>query len=305
MVQGVNKNVIVTNDGRQYQKPSKARNVASFYAGSAAQAAAAIPLIPLSGKIMAGMREINNSVDTAEITKAIKQAMEISGMKEKGVRLYNSSPKIILTPGGIKRNFIEFISKLLSRPANPKKPFKPLNAYNNYVIRQIRHGYNACFNPKNNGVYINIDKMGTSAFHEIGHAINRNSSKFWRGMQKLRKPMMLAAMAFPMIALFKRKKAEGEEPKSIIDKTTTFIKNNVGKLTTLAFVPVVAEELMASARGNALAKKVLSPELVSKVVKSNRLGAIAYIATGIACGVGAYLGNKVRDAIAKPKEIKQ
>ena len=53
-----------------------------------------------------------------------------------------------------------------------------------------------------------------------------------------------------------------------------------------------------------MAKKVLSPELFKKVKVSNRFGAATYITSAIAVPLAAVVGSKVRDAIAKPKEIK-
>ena len=61
---------------------------------------------------------------------------------------------------------------------------------------------------------------------------------------------------------------------------------------------------MATYRGNKMAKKVLSPELFKKVQKTNCFGAITYIAVGVGAALAAVVGSKVRDAIAKPKEIK-
>lgn len=304
MVQSVNNNVIVTNDGRKYKKPGIASSIAGFYAGSTAQAVVSSASIPASILLMKNIRKINSGIDNTEISKAIKNAMEISGMNQKGVKLNIFSPKENLSLCGTFKEYCEFVKNLIFRSMSSGKPIKG-NLPDHFIKFLIKHGYNGCFDDKNNRIYVNIDKMGTSAFHEIGHAINWHLSVFWRGMQKLRTPMTIASMLLPTIALLKRKKAEGEEPTGTIDKVTTFIKNNVGKLTLLSSVPIVAEELMASARGNALAKKVLRPELVSKVVKTNRLAAMTYILAGITAGAGAYIANKVRDAIAKPKEIKQ
>ena len=172
------------------------------------------------------------------------------------------------------------------------------------MARMLEQGRNAIFLPKTNEVAVNIEKLGTAAFHEMGHAVNYNFSKFWKGMQKLRIPCGIAGGLFGTVALLKRKKVEGEEPKGFFDKTTTFIKNNVGTLTLAAFAPIVAEELMATYRGNKMAKKVLSPELFQKVKASNRFGAMTYIAAGVGAALAAVVGSKVRDAIAKPKEIK-
>lgn len=172
------------------------------------------------------------------------------------------------------------------------------------MVGAIEKGKNAGFNNLSNEVLINTEKLGTAGFHEVGHAINYNNSKFWKVMQNLRKPAMIIPGILTTIALFKRKKADGEKPKGFFDKTTTFIKEHVGTLTTLSMAPIVAEEIKATQRGNALAKKLLSPENYKKVVKTNRYGAATYIAAALAVGVGAYVANKVKDAIAKPKEIR-
>ncbi|MBQ2611149.1 hypothetical protein IJF81_02015, partial [bacterium] len=85
--------------------------------------------------------------------------------------------------------------------------------------------------------------------------MNANLSKFGKILQKCR-PMALLAIPVSQIALWKTKKAPGEEPKNGLDKTTTFIKNNAGKLTFLAFLPTLLEEGLASVKGNKLAKKL-------------------------------------------------
>ncbi len=295
--------IIETNDGSRYKKPGFLTSYGATAAGNTAFVAASMPMIPVTDYAIKNMRALNRGVDQVEISKAIKDAMRITGMKDKGVNLIKFSPIKNLSKNEVISGFMDFMRELSKRPVNPKKPFNMLNAFNNLSIRLIKYGYNAGFNPKNNSVCINVEKMGTSAFHEIGHAINYNSSKFWRVMQKMRGPMMLLGALIPTIALFKRKKAPGEKPQGVVDKVTTFIKDNVGKLTALSFVPIIAEELKATARGNVLAKELLSPELFKKVVKSNKLGALTYVATAVATGVGAYLANKVRDAIAKPKKI--
>ena len=295
--------IITTNDGSQYKKPTALTTGIAIMAGSTVQGIPQAIGIPISTTVMNKMKTLNKNIDTVEITKAMDKALEMSGMKAKGVKIFKFSPKNNKSMNNVIADFVIKMKKIMKKPANPKKPLKPVNLLNNLMLNLIRNGHNAGFNPSTNAVYINPQKLGTSAFHEIGHAINLNSSKFWRGMQILRMPAMIIASALPLIALSKRKKTESEEPTGFFDKTTTFIKDNVGKLTTLAFAPIVAEELMASARENKLAKQILNPEMVKAVVKSNRYGAITYIATGVLAGAGAYLANKVRDYIASPKKI--
>lgn len=171
------------------------------------------------------------------------------------------------------------------------------------VTSMIEKGENACYLPKGKKVIVNTEKLGLSAFHEMGHAINHNCTKFWKIMQKSRTPMKYLGSGLALTALLKRQKLEGEQPKNMFDKATTFVKNNVGKLVTLSFIPIVAEELMASHRGNKMAAKVLSPDMLTKVKASNRLGAATYITAAVVSGAGAYLASKIRDKIAAPKEV--
>ena len=106
-----------------------------------------------------------------------------------------------------------------------------------------------------------------------------------------------------MIAICKRPKAEGEHPKGFFDKATTFIKNNVGKLSFAAMLPIVAEEAIATMRGNKLAKQLLSPENFKKVAKCNMYGAATYVLSAVAMGVGAWAANKVADKFLAPKKM--
>ena len=52
-----------------------------------------------------------------------------------------------------------------------------------------------------------------------------------------------------------------------------------------------------------MAKKVLSPEMFKKIQLANKFGAISYVTTALAMPLAAVAASKVRDAIAKPKEI--
>lgn len=320
--------VISTNDGKQYQTPGFWPQTGAVIVGGMAGNAVNGISHSVSSHLMNSMKELNKGIDTVELRKAVDNALESSGMKAKGVELIDvtasgKKPKFDFSfkfpMGGVKDavedtaehtiqkvtpNFKLKKALLTEMPAKLRKT--PIGkSYISMLEDMLTNGNNACYLPKANKVVVNLEKLGTSAFHEIGHSMNRNASKFWKVMQKVRTPSMLLAGTVPIIGLFKRKKVEGEEPKNVVDKATTFIKNHCGVLTTAAFVPVVAEELKASQRGNKLAKQLLSPENYKKVVKSNRLGAASYILTALVAGVGAFVASHVRNLCSKPKEIKQ
>lgn len=274
--------IIVANDGREYQKPSKKENFKAVAAAGTVSGALTMVQLPFVNFGLNKMRKINLGVDTVEISKGLDKALDISKMKAAGVEILEPEKRVMpLSKSKLYDKFIELNAPLVG----------------------ASRGRNAVFLLNKNKIVLRKSKMGTAGFHELGHAINKNSSKFWKVVQKMRIPGMVLTSAILFTALFKRKKAEGEEPKGIFDKTTTFVKENAGKLSLLAGLPVFAEEMMASFRGNKLAKQVLSPELYNKVLKTNKWSALIYASGFLATGLIGYLTSKTRDAVAKPKEI--
>lgn len=307
---------IYSSDGTQYQKPGFVKTTAGVVAGTTAFQVASLAAMPAGIFASHKMQALNKGLNSDALRIGLNQALGTSGMANAGVKIVdlktsaNNPLKSAAAPlGGISKPF--GISDKLKTITEPKQATSFFGRVKAKIIEALKDqanpygaakaGRNAFYNPATNQVVLNTEKLGLSGFHEIGHSINANSSKFWGRMQKLRKFSMFAPLAIGAIAIFKRKKAEGEETNGVFDKVTTFIKNNAGKLTLASMLPMVAEELKASARGNALAKKILSPELAKKVVKANRWGALSYIATAGVTALAVCLGSKIRDAIAGPK----
>ena len=107
-------------------------------------------------------------------------------------------------------------------------------------------------------------------------------------------------MYYIRIALFKTKKAPNHEPKNKLDKTTTFIKDNAGKLTFFAMLPTLVEEGLASIKGAKLAKDGgLSANLLKRVNTGNFKAWTTYL-LGTLITVGAVkLGIEVSDKMKK------
>lgn len=307
---------IYSSDGTQYQKPGFVKTTAGVVAGTTAFQVASLAAMPAGIFASYKIQSLNKGLNSDALRIGLNQALGTSGMANAGVKIVdwktsaNNPLKSAAAPlGGISKPF--GISDKLKTITEPKQATSFFGRVKAKIIEALKDqanpygaaiaGRNAFYNPATNQVVLNTEKLGLSGFHEIGHSINANSSKFWGRMQKLRKFSMFAPLAIGAIAIFKRKKAEGEETNGVFDKVTTFIKNNAGKLTLASMLPMVAEELKASARGNALAKKILSPELAKKVVKANRWGALSYIATAGVTALAVCLGSKIRDAIAGPK----
>lgn len=168
----------------------------------------------------------------------------------------------------------------------------------------VNLGKNAFYSFNSKKIIMPEKGLSLAVFHEAGHAANQNFSTIGKMLQKCR-GLSLLSLPISIIALFKTKKAPNQEPKGAIDKTTTLVKENAGKLTLATFIPLLLEEGLASIKGNNFAKKTLSPELVKKVSKTNALGFSTYLGLAAFSSLGTYLGVKVKDAIAKPKLVKQ
>lgn len=274
---------------QNYQKPGVLKEGAGVAAGFGTTTAVQFLSLPVGMLAMEKMQKLGKScseADVVEIRKGMEKALDISGMKAKGVAIidYAGTPiknEKLSIFGRVKRAILDQVN----------------------MGAAISEGRNAGYSNIVNKVVINTEKMGPAGFHEIGHSINFNNSKFWRALQKYRLFAPLVALSIAGVAILKRKKADGEKPTGFFDRTTTFIKNNAGKLAFGAMVPMIAEEVMASVRGNKLAKSLLSPELAKKVIKSNRWGALSYVGAAAAVGLAATLGSKVRDKIASPKPV--
>lgn len=285
--------IIRTDDGRTYQKPEFWKTAAGVAAGYTAATAATYLTSPINKYAMKNMAKTAQKADSVEIKSGLQEALKLSGLDKK-VKIVDMSDK---TSGA---SLLDFLPEKLRNSKFFRGIFEQFD-----MTGSIKKGKNAGFSNFANKILINTEKMGAAGFHEIGHAINFNKSKFWKTLQLSRIPLTALSGWCLLFAIWKRKKAEGEEPKGFLDKAATFIKNNAGKLAIAAQVPVIAEELMASKRGNALAKKILSPDSAKKVAMTTRFGAMTYISFAASMAFAAFLGGKVRDAVASPKEVKQ
>lgn len=163
------------------------------------------------------------------------------------------------------------------------------------------------------GVYDPIKKqvsmMGEKAsniLHEAGHAVNHNCSKIGEMYSKVLKklprfvggPLGLAVWSGLAVQLIgqiytKPPKVNGqpEEEKHSILK---FIHNNMGKLTFLAFVPVLIDESLASFRALKAAKTV-SPEILKPVRKNLLFAGGTYALITVGNIISTLLNRKYAD----------
>ena len=300
MVSGVSLNQSKYYQAAQPKKENKdtGRKIAGVVAGGAVFNLIPRVQTPFAMKCLDKMQALNKSLTSSEaetVSKALEKTMELSGLKEKGIEIVKASSK--------NGSFIEDLLRKevggsLSAKLTPKKL---LDAHITGAKDMITEGMNACYLTNSKKILMpDANKLSLAGFHEAGHAMNANLGKATKLLQKSRK---LTALALPIvaIALLKKPKAEGEKPQGAWDKATTFIQNHAGILTASTFIPTIAEEGLATLRGNKFAKELLSPDLAKKVVKSNRYGMATYVAMAALFGTAAYLAVKVKNAIAHPE----
>ena len=279
-------------------KPSTISVIGGIAAGQTAKGLVGQAKKPISLVLMSKVRDIGKSLtdkDLEIVQKSAQKALKESGLKAKGVNIINVnfSDKI----GDLfKKEFDSmFIGKFL-----PKKLKE--NVANMHAAT-IKYGCNACYLPNVKKVLVPKGKnLSLSVFHEMGHAMNANFSKIGNLLQKTR-GLSLLAIPIAAIALFKSKKPDGMKPEGIVDKTTTFVKENAGKLTFASFLPMLIEEGMASIKGNKLAAKYLNPQLAAKVAKTNKIAYLTYLSGAVLAGAGIYVATKIKDMVSKPKKV--
>lgn len=255
-----------------------------------------------------GMATSVTSMGTIGVLGAMKKIGTIP--QDRVDILHEAAEKAIKVAGvdkfGVKIKYLE----------EPKSKRSILTMLHN-PIEQIKNGYNACFFPKDarnafgNIVYkkntILMPEKGLSfaAFHEIGHSINANKSLFWRTMQKTRKLGMIGASFILLYGAFsKNVKSDNGKELTTGQKANNFVRNNAGKLSFAVMLPMLAEEAMASIRGQKLANKLLDKNLAKYVKKGNTVAFTSYLISAAALALGSYAAVKIKDKLT-PKEDKK
>ena len=293
-MEGIQKNI----QEQQYKKPGAGAVIGGVLAGSTVNSLTSLSGQFVKSGIMNKTGKLNNLItadEFSQVEKAVSDTIKKSGLEAKGVGIIKATAE---NADEISR----IMSKELDKTFLKHLPKQVKEVVGSIYSSQVTSGENAFYSSTSKKIIMPEKKLGLALFHETGHAMNANLSKFGKILQKCR-PMAMLMLPIAAIALYKTKKAPGEEPKNNLDKATTFIRNNAGKLTFAAFLPTLLEEGLASLKGNKVAKQLLSPELAKKVAKTNALGFSTYLLTAVLSSLGIYLGTKVKDAIAKPEPV--
>ncbi len=186
---------------------------------------------------------------------------------------------------------------------------------------KYKFGVGADYLPGSNKIVAPDKSLQTSIFHEMGHALNNNGSVFMKALQKS-KPVaqFLPGIIFAVSLLNKRKVDDEQLPTdSKLQRLKDGVKRNAGKLTALAFAPMILEEGIASVRGGKIAEDLfkkgklslifedgkLSKEIINKVrlTNVNKFAGSVLIAAGTI--LGTKLAIKVKDKLQAKYETKQ
>ncbi len=294
-----NRRIITTEDGRRYKKAGVGKRICGYLAGNTAGTAAMLTTMFIGQRpALAAFKTISN---VGNLSKQVNDTLEFSGLSGKGIKIIDASIKNNkpIIDEIFYKELPSFTKKIFEKCPNIKKILGRRLAKNRDMLFE---GMNALFATKSGNIIVNTEKLSISAFHEMGHALNATTKGLGKIMQKCR-PLTIVSSATMLIGLLKRKKVKGEKPKNFIDKATTFVKDHCGAIAFAGFIPTVIEEGMASYKGYRLAQKVLDPSKLKSLAVFNGKAWLTYAAMAIGTGLAAHLGSKIKDAIAKPKEI--
>lgn len=290
--------IITTDDDKQYKKVNPAKTAGAMVAGGVSGYGAMVGILKASQIPAKKALMDTSSMHNAPYKNIIDTVLEKSGLSKIGVKIFDATKE---NSGAILNDIQQSIPKKLQGTPLADR----MNVMFEKITQMTIDGKNAFFNPKTNNIVVSKDKMAFAAFHEMGHAINKNLSFVGKALQKTRKPgMMLAYLAFAT-AMFKRKKVEGEQPKNKVDKATSFIKNNATGLAALGALPTVLEEGLASLRASKLTKGLLSAADHKAMNIFHGKALLTYVGMAAALTTATFVAGKVRDGLTKPKEIKQ
>ena len=286
----INNNIIVTQSGKKYEKPSILKNTIAILTANTVSGIVAKEINKIPQRHFFNTINSIASIEKDYFALIADKIFENSGLQQKGIKLIDA----------IKENEKE-VNELWKKSYKIDITKLPLtkNLHN-----QVFKGYNALFDKKTKTILINKQKLSVALPHEIGHALNATGNGIGKILSKIRQPIARLGLIVFATALFKRKKVEGEETKGTFDKITTFIKDNCGKLTAFCFLPQIAEEALASKKGFNLIKNSTEINLhLNTVKKLNCAGLVSHMAMASIATLGVIVLSKIKDIITQPKEI--
>ena len=291
-INSINNTNFTGKNNRSYDRKTGA--IGTTLGVLAGSTAVSVPFVAANVVQISRFVNLNKNI-TDNSVNDLRNVFYASGLKSKGVELvdikhgmtkkcvdtcmeaYESVPKIKKL-----MNKIPYLREYFTNTANKN-------------AQMVERGINAFALFHNKKIVINMDKLGYCLPHEIGHQLNHHFSKFGKTLQKMRGLGKYASAVVIPLAMFSKKRDKNEKSQNIFQKTVGFIRNNAGKLAALCFVPMAAEETMASVKGLKLAKTILSKNDYKKALRVSIVGGSSYYALILLAGLGTALGINVKD----------
>lgn len=276
---------ISTFFNRNANKEEKKNSTKAYFASLLPQ----LVTVPVGIAVGKGMQSQSASLSLEQknaIVQAADKVLDITNLRSKGVKINDLRAPV----NSASNVFIDLLNPVIATENGRNAFFGGVKGLNGLFGRIFA-----------NEVVCNMDKLPTAVFHELGHAFNANNSKFWKCMQGIRVPAIAASMGLTLFAAFTKSEKADNNPNSELtnaQKAKNFVRNNAGPLAFAAMVPVLLEEGMATIRGNAWAKDLLSPDIAKNVCKGNKIAYLSYLTTALALGAGAFVAGKVKDKLS-------
>lgn len=271
-------------------------SIGAFAAGQIATTCS----LPISlGLIIPAMQKQGN-ISEAEIKTLKEGTLEVikkSGLDKTGVKIN------WIAPFKKAQNITDVIKADLMFPFDSVK-----NGRNAFFVQKngLIPSSKGAVNVTKNTILMPKNKITYAAYHELGHAMNANLSKFGKTLQSCRMLSMTLPTLIALYGAFSRKSKPDTEGKlTTTQKINNGIRNNAGILAFATTIPMLLEEGMATKKGLKFAKEILKPDLYKKVVKGNTVAFLSYLTASIFAGLGAWATVKTKDYLIAKKERKQ
>lgn len=252
-------------------------------------------------KILKAYETLNNSLEKLALiiiqpSKKDKRAINLisQNLKNNNNDVVKNITNNIMQQQNITQDFAEMFADMTKNITASPALFK---AKNNNISSYISYS---------NTILIPDNKVKSSLFKEIGHALNKNSGALTKFIRLLKPLALILPSYIALLSLLNKRKTneDNKNPNNKLQKMNDFIKKNAGKLTFLSVLPMIAEETLAVVKGNKIAKSLLNTKKYNTVKSSNLISLAITAGAGLIAVFGVHSAVKVKDNIQNNYENK-
>lgn len=315
--------IITTNNGEEYKKRNFIVNSTAVTAGLIGYSAIRQTLnYALCRPLAKNIVKYGKQADSVEINNALNSILKEPKVAEKNIKiidfdklpkiqdpniedyiknLYESVPPKYKEKVSYSKEILEqetHVMDILNKFCpNRTKSFKSLNDFFAQKYRYaLQEGRTAMALLPKNDIFVNLKKLPSATFHELGHIMNP-ATNIIAARCKFVLPFIVGA------TLLTRKKVDGEDYKNKFDKVVSTARKNAPLIAMASLMPVVSTEVLASYKGTQLAKPYISKKTLNTLTKLHLSGAGTYLITMVTTGLSLWGAKKIKDKIAAPKLI--